>query len=96
MLPCAMTCHLMHRRSGISCAAIAAPVELTQEALAERAGVSARAISDLERGARTHPYRETATLLAEALGLTGNARAALLAAARRPLPPAGNDRSPVP
>src|SRR3954470_8957328 len=36
---------------------------LTQEALAERAGVSARAVSDLERGARSHPYRETATLL---------------------------------
>ena len=34
--------------------------DLTQEALAERAGVSVRAISDLERGARTHPYRETA------------------------------------
>src|SRR4051794_24032536 len=33
--------------------------ELTQEALAERAGVSARAVSDLERGARAHPYRET-------------------------------------
>jgi predicted ATPase/DNA-binding XRE family transcriptional regulator len=62
---------------------------LTQEALAERAGVSARAVSDLERGARSHPYRETARLLADALGLTGNARTGLLAAARRSLPPEG-------
>jgi transcriptional regulator with XRE-family HTH domain len=60
--------------------------ELTQEALAERANVSARAISDLERAARRHPYRETARLLADALGLAGNEREALLAAARRPLP----------
>jgi predicted ATPase/DNA-binding XRE family transcriptional regulator len=58
---------------------------MTQEALAERAGVSARAVSDLERGARRHPYRETARLLADALGLTGAARTALLAAARRSL-----------
>ena len=49
---------------------------LTQEALAERASVSARAISDLERGLRTHPYRETAQLLANALHLSGNERAA--------------------
>jgi predicted ATPase/DNA-binding XRE family transcriptional regulator len=62
-------------------------LELTQEALAERAGVSVRTISDLERGARTHPYRETANVLATALGLAGSERAALLAAARRPLPP---------
>ena len=68
---------------------------LTQEALAERAGVSARAISDLERGARRHPYRETASLLVNALGLTGKERTALLAAARRPLPPEWNDRAPV-
>jgi predicted ATPase/DNA-binding XRE family transcriptional regulator len=63
--------------------------DLTQEALAERAGVSARAISDLERGARSHPYRETARLLADALGLTGRERSTLLAAARRSLPHGG-------
>ncbi len=62
---------------------------LSQEALAERAGVSTRAISDLERGARQHPYRETATLLADALALGGSARSAFLAAARRPLPSIG-------
>jgi DNA-binding XRE family transcriptional regulator len=32
---------------------------LTQEALAERAAMSARGISDLERAARTHPYPAT-------------------------------------
>jgi predicted ATPase/DNA-binding NarL/FixJ family response regulator/DNA-binding XRE family transcriptional regulator len=58
---------------------------LTQEALAERGGVSVRAISDLERGVRTHPYRETASQLAGALGLTGSERAAFLAAAGRPI-----------
>jgi predicted ATPase/DNA-binding XRE family transcriptional regulator len=57
--------------------------ELSQEALAERAGVSARAISDLERGARAHPYRGTAARLADALNLAGSERAALLATARR-------------
>jgi predicted ATPase/DNA-binding XRE family transcriptional regulator len=56
---------------------------LTQEELAERAGLSKRGISDLERGARTRPQRETVRLLAEALGLSGLNRAAFIAAARR-------------
>ncbi|HET7094906.1 MAG TPA: helix-turn-helix domain-containing protein, partial [Thermomicrobiales bacterium] len=55
---------------------------LSQEALAERAGLSARGISDLERGARRLPRLETARLLAEALPLTPEARRDLLAAAR--------------
>jgi predicted ATPase/DNA-binding XRE family transcriptional regulator len=42
---------------------------LSQEELAERAGVSARAISDMERGLRKNPRPETLRLLAEALGL---------------------------
>jgi predicted ATPase/transcriptional regulator with XRE-family HTH domain len=57
---------------------------LTQEALAEQAGLSVRGISDLERGIRTHPQRETARMLADALHLVGPERAALLASARRP------------
>ncbi|MBV9601226.1 MAG: helix-turn-helix transcriptional regulator [Chloroflexi bacterium] len=36
---------------------------LSQEALAERAGLSRRAVSDLERGARRHPYPSTVRLL---------------------------------
>jgi predicted ATPase/DNA-binding CsgD family transcriptional regulator/DNA-binding XRE family transcriptional regulator len=58
--------------------------EMTQEELAERAGLSRRGISDLERGARTHPHRETVTMLAEALGLDGRERAAFMQRARRP------------
>src|SRR5579872_4821811 len=42
---------------------------LTQEELAERAGLSRRAISDLERGERTRPHPATIELLATALRL---------------------------
>ncbi len=60
---------------------------LTQETLAERAGLSARAISDLERGLHRHPHRDTVQLIAEALALPLHERAELLDAARRqPLP----------
>lgn len=47
---------------------------LTQEELAERAGVSARAIGALESGARSRPYRYTVTQLADGLALEGEAR----------------------
>ena len=53
---------------------------LSQEELAERAGLSRRGISDLERGARRAPHPETVRLLANALGLADADRAALLAA----------------
>jgi tetratricopeptide (TPR) repeat protein/transcriptional regulator with XRE-family HTH domain len=43
---------------------------LTQEALAARAGLSVRGISDLERGVRHAPYQDTVSLLAAALALT--------------------------
>jgi tetratricopeptide (TPR) repeat protein len=51
----------------------------TQQELADRAGVSARSLSDLERGVRK-PYPGTAVRLAEALGLDPDARAELIAA----------------
>jgi tetratricopeptide (TPR) repeat protein/transcriptional regulator with XRE-family HTH domain len=54
---------------------------LTQEALAAQAGMSAREISDLERGVRQTPYRETVALLAAALPLTPNERSAFVKAA---------------
>ena len=41
---------------------------LSQEELAERAGLSVRGISDLERGLRQAPRLETVRLLADALG----------------------------
>jgi predicted ATPase/DNA-binding XRE family transcriptional regulator len=55
---------------------------LTQEALAERAGLSARAVGDLERDPGRSPRLATVTLLADALGAGPQERAALLAAAR--------------
>lgn len=55
---------------------------LSQEALAERAGLSVRGISDLERGVRRAPYLETVRVIADALSLKPEDRAALLAAAR--------------
>ena len=54
---------------------------LSQEALAERAGLSSRAISDLERGIHRAPRLETVRLLADALTLGETERAELLAAA---------------
>jgi len=55
---------------------------LTQEALAERAGLSARAVSDLERDAARLPRLDSLALLADALALTDAERATLRAAAR--------------
>ena len=55
---------------------------LSQEALAERAGLSVRAIGDLERGIHQVPRLETVRLLADALRLDEVGRAELLAAAR--------------
>jgi predicted ATPase/DNA-binding XRE family transcriptional regulator len=60
---------------------------LSQEALAERARVSAQGVSALERGARRNPQRETLTLLANALALSGDERARLEASAVRPSRP---------
>ena len=52
---------------------------LTQEELAERAGLSVDGIGNLERG-RRHPYRHTLVQLADALALTGDERARFEAA----------------
>jgi predicted ATPase/DNA-binding XRE family transcriptional regulator len=51
---------------------------LSQEELAERAGVSSHAVSALERGTRTRPYPHTVRALADALGLEGQDRADLI------------------
>lgn len=53
---------------------------LTQEELAQKAGLAARGISDLERGARNRPYPHTVRSLADALELPEDERAALFAA----------------
>jgi non-specific serine/threonine protein kinase len=54
----------------------------SQEELGERAGLSQRGISDLERGRRRAPHPATVRRLAEALGLPERDRASLLGAAR--------------
>jgi pimeloyl-ACP methyl ester carboxylesterase/DNA-binding XRE family transcriptional regulator len=61
---------------------------LSQEGLAERAGLSVRGISDLERGVRRAPHPATLRRLVEALDLGPTERAALLAAAQPAADPA--------
>jgi predicted ATPase/DNA-binding XRE family transcriptional regulator len=56
---------------------------LTQEELAERAAISARTVSDIERGLRNMVYRETARRLADALDLEAPHREEFEKAARR-------------
>ena len=59
-----------------------ADARLTQEELAEAAGVSPRSVSDLERGINRTARKDTAELLAGALGLTGDVAELFVAAAR--------------
>jgi WD40 repeat protein/transcriptional regulator with XRE-family HTH domain len=61
---------------------------LTQEELAEAAGVSPRSVSDLERGISRTARKDTALLLAGALGLAGPARELFVAVARGQAPTA--------
>ncbi len=65
---------------------------LTQEDLAARSGLSAKGISDLERGARRRPHPHTVRALAEALELSEDERASLLAA----VPKRGESSGDVP
>ena len=66
---------------------------LSQEALAERAGLSAITVSTLERGMRRAPYRHTIALLAEALRLSPAERKQLEGASERRRGP--RESSPV-
>src|SRR6266581_3072338 len=59
-----------------------AQARLTQEELAEGAKLSLRSVSDLERGINRTARKDTAELLAGALGLTGPTRELFVAAAR--------------
>lgn len=63
---------------------------LTQNELAQRAGVGVRTVRDLERGRASRPQRTTVELLANALALTGADRHAFLLAAR------GQSADPIP
>src|SRR6266581_7349379 len=59
-----------------------AEARLTQQELAEAAGLSPRSVSDLERGINHTAHKDTAKLLADALNLTEPARELFVAAAR--------------
>src|SRR5215468_7184798 len=65
-----------------------AGAKLTQEELAAAAGVSPRSVSNLERGINRTAHKDTAVLLAGALGLTGPAEELFVAAARGTVPAA--------
>ncbi len=65
-----------------------ADARLTQEELAEAAGLSPRSVSDLERGINRTARKDTALLLAGALGLAGPVRGLFVAAARGRIPAA--------
>lgn len=64
-----------------------AEAKLTQEELAEAAGLSPRSVSDLERGINRTARKDTALLLADALALVGPVRELFVAAARGRAPP---------
>src|SRR5271166_2790793 len=65
-----------------------AEARLTQEELAAAAGVSPRSVSNLERGINRTAHKDTAVLLAGALGLTGPTEELFVAAARGNVPAA--------
>ncbi|HMM96294.1 helix-turn-helix domain-containing protein [Phycicoccus sp.] len=68
---------------------------LTQEELAERAGLTAKAVGALERGERRRPYPHTVRSLADGLGLGEDDRATLVAAVP-PREPTASTRLPAP
>ena len=65
-----------------------AEAKLTQEELAEAAGLSPRSVSDLERGINRTAHKDTALLLADALGLAEPVRELFVAVARGKAPAA--------
>jgi predicted ATPase/DNA-binding XRE family transcriptional regulator len=69
---------------------------LSQEELAGRAGVTAKAIGALERGERRRPHPHTVRALADALGLDARDREELTAAARPAPGPAAPPGPPAP
>ena len=70
---------------------------LTQERLAERSGISANGVAALEAGRRKTPRLNTVGLLCDALSVTSDQRAALIAAATQsePTSPLGTLNEPT-
>jgi len=79
-------------QSGLSFAGLLrqlrAEAKLTQEELAQAAGLSPRSVSDLERGINRTAHKDTALMLADALSLAGPERDLFVAAARGKAPAA--------
>ncbi|MFD8492972.1 helix-turn-helix domain-containing protein [Amycolatopsis sp. NPDC059657] len=67
----------MEERFGLELRRLRERARLTQEQLAEKAGLSSNAISSLERGVRRRPYPHTVNVLATALGLSAEEDRAL-------------------
>src|SRR6476619_8429711 len=61
---------------------------MSQEALAERAGLTSNAIGSLERGERRRPHPHTIRSLVDALGLSDEQRSELIGAPGQPGAPA--------
>ena len=72
--------------------------ELTQEELAQKSGVSVRAISDMETGRTCHAHLSSARLLADAMDLSGPDRQHFIqvaSGARDRRDTSGRDRLPL-
>ena len=67
---------------GLALKKLRAAAGMTQEELADRAGISARTVSDVERGLRTFVQGDTARRLAAALGMSEQERVRFDALAR--------------
>jgi predicted ATPase/transcriptional regulator with XRE-family HTH domain len=80
----------MDDRLGASLKKLRLSAGMTQEDLAERAGISARTVSDVERGLRNVVHHDTALRLASALGLADEQLRRFDALAR------GRELSPLP
>ena len=72
-----------------------ADARLTQEELAEAARLSPRSVSDLERGIHRSARKDTARLLADALGLSGPKRELFIAVAQGKVAPARPSNLPA-